>query len=275
MRSRNSRPEERELSFESSFSAYGVNIGFQADLKEGLNSFEQFLPFGCKKSNPKKLDRIYSIFRDASGKFKLYADARKVDESDEVEEILLRFQSHSQLFIATHAHQKAFIHAGVVAVGGRAVLIPGRSYAGKTTLVAEFIKAGAIYYSDEYAVLDQLGRVHPYPKPLSLRDQTTGKQRDIAAERLGGRIGLSPLPVGVIIITRYKNGAGWQAQEAGSVEGIKALTLNSVSIRLSPESTLRSIARAVSGALVLKSKRGDARQLVEDVMSNFREWPQT
>ena len=274
MRSRSNKPEETEQFFQTTLSSYGVNIGFRAELKDGLSSFERFLPFGCKRSQAKKLDRIYSVSKEASGKFKLYADARKVSESYEIEDIFLRFQSHSQLFIAAHTHQKAFIHAGVVAIGAQAILIPGRSYAGKTTLVAEFIKAGAVYYSDEYAVLDQMGRVHPYPKPLSLRNKITGEQRDIAADRLGAQTGLAPLPVGVILITKYKNGAKWKAKEVGSCEGIKALAMNSVSIRRAPESALRSIARAASGSLVLKSQRGDARHLVKDVMSNFHEWIQ-
>ena len=271
MSSRSSRPEETGEFFQTTLSSYGVNIAFRVELKDGLSLFERFLPFGCKRSKAKKLDRIYSVFKDASGKFKLYADARKVNESHEIEDIFLGFQSHAQLFIAARTNQKAFIHAGVVAVGAQAILIPGRSYAGKTTLVAEFIKAGAIYYSDEYAVLDQMGRAHPYPKPLSLRDSGTGKQRDIEPERLGARTGVGPLPVGVILITKYKNGARWEAKEAGSAAAIKALTMNSVSIRRTPESTLRSIARAASGALVLKSYRGDARYLVRDVMNNFRE----
>jgi len=275
VRSRNGRLEKTEPFFQTTLSSYGVNIGFRAELKDELSLFERFLPFGCKRSKAKTLDRIYSVFKDANGKFKLYADARKVNESYEIKDIFLSFQSHSQLFIAAHTNQKAFIHAGVVAVGDQAILIPGRSYAGKTTLVAEFIKAGAVYYSDEYAVLDQSGKVHPYPKPLSLRNEITGKQRDIAAEGLGARTGSKPLRVGVILVTKYKNGAQWQAKEAGSGIGIKALAMNSVSIRRTPEPTLRSIARATSGALILKSDRGEARQLVKDVMSNFPEWLQS
>ncbi|HKQ78515.1 MAG TPA: hypothetical protein VJ810_32755 [Blastocatellia bacterium] len=271
MHSRRFRPDETEQFFQTTLSSYGVNIGFRVEWKDGLRSVERFLPFGCNRSEAKNLDIIYYVFKDASGKFKLYAGARKVDESYEIKDIFLRFQSHSQLFIATHAHQRAFIHAGVVAVGARAILMPGRSYAGKTTLVTEFIKAGAVYYSDEYAVLDQLGRVHPYPKPLSMRNKTTGMQRDVAAESLGARTGAEPLPVGVILVTKYKNGASWRAKEAGSGAGIIALTMNSVSIRQAPEPTLRSIARAASGALVLKSARGDAQDLVKDVMRDIRE----
>ncbi len=272
MGSRNQRSLESKQFSRTILSSYGVNICLQTELKDGLGTFERFLPFGCKRSTAKKPDRTYSIVKDASGKYKLYADGRNVDESREIEDIFLRFQSHSQLFIAAHTRHRSFVHAGVVAVGDRAILIPGRSYAGKTTLVAEFIKAGAVYYSDEYAVLDRLGRVHPYSKPLSLRNKTTGKQRDVSAESLGGRTGFDPLPVGIILVTKYKNGARWRAKESGSADGLKALIMNSVSIRQTPEPTLRSIARAASGALVLKGDRGNAHRVVKDVMSNVHGW---
>ena len=64
--------------------------------------------------------------------------------------------------VANYAPDRVFVHAGVVAWRGRALVLPGTSFAGKTTLVAELVRAGAIYYSDEYAVLDEQGRVHPY-----------------------------------------------------------------------------------------------------------------
>ena len=64
-----------------------------------------------------------------------------------------------------------FVHAGVVAVDGRALLLPGGSFTGKTTLVAALLRAGAQYGSDEYAVLDEAGLVLPaYPRPLSIRN---------------------------------------------------------------------------------------------------------
>jgi hypothetical protein len=260
--------------FQTTLSSYGVHIGFRAEFRAAARSFERFFPYGSELSGEgageEMVDRRYSVSKDAGGKFKLYVNSRKVCESQKANDVLSRFQSHAQLFIAARSRQKAFIHAGVVAVDGRAILIPGYSHAGKSTLVAEFVKAGAIYYSDEYAVLDQAGKAHPYAKPLSIRSRVSGVQRDVAVEKLGGRAGLTPLPVGVILITKYKEGAEWRAKEAGSGEGIKALTLNSVSIRHSPEPTLRSIARAVSGALILKSERGNAHHLVRDVMGKLQ-----
>ena len=45
-------------------------------------------------------------------------------------------------------------------------------------------RAGALYYSDEYAPLDGEGFVHPYPKPLSLRKGGGHIDHDVAS--LGG-----------------------------------------------------------------------------------------
>ena len=40
-----------------------------------------------------------------------------------------------RLFVAAHARDRIFVHAGVVAREGRALVIPGESFSGKTTLV--------------------------------------------------------------------------------------------------------------------------------------------
>jgi hypothetical protein len=52
------------------------------------------------------------------------------------------------------------------------MVLPGKSFAGKTTLVAALVRAGAEYWSDEYAVLDANGDVHPYAG--CWRDQVAG-----------------------------------------------------------------------------------------------------
>ena len=53
------------------------------------------------------------------------------------------------------------------------------------TLVAELVKAGCGYLSDEYAVLDSHGACHAYPRRLSLR--MAGRIETRTAEELGGR----------------------------------------------------------------------------------------
>lgn len=63
----------------------------------------------------------------------------------------------------------AHVHAASVSLGGRAVVIPGRSGAGKTTLALALALAGWTYLSDEVAAIGPGGDVvHPYPRPLAL-----------------------------------------------------------------------------------------------------------
>ena len=96
----------------------------------------------------------------------------------------------------------AVVHGGVVAHEGRAILLPGPTHAGKSTLVAELVRQGAPYFSDEYALIDADGRVHPYPRPLLLRDGSGYDQPRLATE-LGGTVAHEPLPAGLIVGVRH------------------------------------------------------------------------
>jgi HprK-related kinase A len=62
------------------------------------------------------------------------------------------------------------IHAGAVAYGGSAILMPGASGAGKSTLVAALALAGFRYLSDELAVVDGAALAAlPFLRPLCLK----------------------------------------------------------------------------------------------------------
>jgi hypothetical protein len=257
------------LPFQAAVTSYGVNLCLRASRASLLALFEACWPYGCHKTKEPRFDRIYSIVEAGDGGLKLYADSRKIAESHDAADLCQRFRAHAQLHIAATTDQRVFIHAGVVAFRKGAILIPGRSLAGKTTLVAEFIRAGAVYFSDEYAVLDAQGRVHPFPRPLSIRDRRTGKQGDVCVSSLGGQAGATSAPVKLILATKHKAGAVWRPTEAGAKEAVRALALNTVSIRRAPAAALQAIARVSSDALVLKSVRGEAKQVVGSVMEDY------
>lgn len=62
------------------------------------------------------------------------------------------------------------IHAGVVAHDNKAILLPGRSGGGKTTLIAGLLKNGFRYLTDEIGIIDpHTLRVYPFPKPLNMK----------------------------------------------------------------------------------------------------------
>jgi hypothetical protein len=151
------------------------------------------------------------------------------------------------------------------------LLIPGRSFAGKSTLVAELVRAGAAYYSDEYAVLDAAGRVYPFAKPLALRQTDLNKQTKYAAAELGGIAGVRPLPVGLIMVTEYRTGATWRPRRLSAGRGALALLANTVSARSYPDRALAVLHRVVARAPVLKGPRGEAKAVVESVLEYLDE----
>jgi hypothetical protein len=54
-----------------------------------------------------------------------------------------RVESWAQLTVATLAEDLVFIHAGVVGWRNRAIVMPGHSFSGKSTLVLALVEAGA------------------------------------------------------------------------------------------------------------------------------------
>src|SRR6185436_2383233 len=116
--------------------------------------------------------------------------------------------------VAARSTRLTFLHAVFGVCLDRAIVILARSRSGKTTLVAALIGAGASYLSDEFAVLDTRGRVHPFAKPLSIRGASgcDVHVRRPSAEQLGGRSAEAPLPVGLVVLAAHRPGAAWQPQ---------------------------------------------------------------
>ncbi len=169
-----------------------------------------------------------------------------------------RLEAEIRAHVALTAPDHVFVHAGAVAVDGRAIVIPGTSFSGKTTLVAELVRAGASYLSDEFAVLDADGRVHPYAKPLSIRPGSGPAQTDVPVEDLGGTAADGPAPVAVVAITSYVPGAGWTPARRGPADGALALLSHTVPAQSRPGAAIAATRRAAEGALVLEGPRGHA-----------------
>jgi hypothetical protein len=174
-----------------------------------------------------------------------------------LDEALQALETNLHFIVSLEAPTKLFIHAGVVAWKNRAILMPGPSFSGKSTLVSELVRAGATYYSDEYAVLDGRGRVHAYPRPLVKR---SGKPRNGIMRST--RKKLKPLPVGMVLVTRYKDGATWRPRPLTPAEAALELLANTVAARPRPQFAMETISKALRRARALKSKRGDAAQVV-------------
>jgi hypothetical protein len=257
------------------FDSYGLAIGIRTNIPSVLSQIEKCLPPAWTPSQSTSVQMLYSFLVEPSSspvrtrRNRVYALGERLTRTDDLPWALHLLEAHLQEFVAEHARDRVFVHAGVVGWNGRAIVIPGSSHSGKSTLVAALIRAGAVYYSDEFAVFDRDGRVHPYPRPLSLRERAGDVGTPFAPERFGATIGIGPLPVGLIVVTRYQAKSRWKPRRLSGGKAAMALFANALCARSRPEEAFAAVGSAAKDALAWNSVRGDAedtaRRLIHDL----------
>lgn len=261
-----------------SFVSYGVRVGIRVNEPRALERIRKLLPPGWKPANSEIVESLYSVYtggESSNAKVKryslLYGGLNRLLRTFDDEQIYATLESNLRLTVAEAARRRLFVHAGAVGWKGSAIIIPGNSFSGKTTLVAELVRRGATYYSDEYAVLDKQGRLHPFHKPLSIRENGTAEQTNYTVEALGGKAGKKPLNVGMVIVSQYKEGARWRPQVLTAGQGALEILAHTISARRQPEVALSTLHQVASRAMVLKSKRGESKQVVDNILKTLDE----
>ncbi|MBN1219227.1 MAG: hypothetical protein JXM69_09895 [Anaerolineae bacterium] len=245
-----------------------MRFGLRSNDPAALEQATPHLPLGWQRAPTGEVDILYSLRLAPTSQRKgqrnyhlLYCGSALLARSLELPPLLTTLEQHAELLTAFRASDCLFVHAGVVGWQGRAILIPGRSMTGKTTLVKALIEAGAAYYSDEFAVLDKEGFVRPYSRPLSIRGHNGQPIRKTPVESLGGQTGVEPLPVGLVVVTDYQPEAAWRPRQLTPGQALLALMDNTVAARGNPAHSMPILKQVVTGAIALKSKRGEAREV--------------
>jgi hypothetical protein len=257
--------------------AHGVHVGLRTDVPGALDDFYPRLPPGWKPSDRNQVRRLYSLRVGGEGKRRghrryhvLYMNASRLERGLDLEYILDRLEADVQLYVAERARRRIFVHAGVVGWRGRALVLPGRTLTGKSTLVAELLRLGATYYSDEFAVLDARGRVHPFPRPLSFRGpDPNDRPTRHAAEALGAEVGSKPLPVGLLAFTRFRAGARFRPRALTPGKALISVLENTVPARRRPKASVAALRQVVEVAPAIKGVRGDARDAARALLARM------
>jgi hypothetical protein len=269
--------------FERHFVAYGVRIGLRVDCRALLDSFEEdpkrmHLPFGWHPVEDHEPDAPVSVRYEllsgasagASPSYRLYAGINLVADVRRLTDVGCALAAHAERFVAERAPDHLFVHAGVIGWESRAIVMPGSSFAGKTTLVQAWLEAGATYYSDEFAVLDRAGRVHPFARPLVVREGSTALTRRVPVAALGAETGTTPLPLGLVVVTSYRVGACWRPRRLTAARTLLALMRHTVAARGNPEHSMPILKQAVSSGIAFAGSRGEARPLVSALLRHVR-----
>jgi hypothetical protein len=251
---------------ELGFIAFGVRCALSVNPADLLRHAEALLPPGWLRCAPAPDDLRFSLSA-TGGTYRVKAAGPAVATTD-LDVALKALDAQIRAYVALRAPRHIFIHAAVVAAHGQAIVIPGPSFSGKTTLALALLEAGATYYSDEFAVLDQDGLVHPYAKPLSIRADGAPNGSDLPPHTLGISTGGVRLSVGLIAVTRYRPNARWQPSEATPGAGALALLANAVAGRERPDQALATIVKAAAHAQVLEGDRGDAGEAAHAILGS-------
>lgn len=168
------------------------------------------------------------------------------------------------LSIASHATDELFVHAGVVGLGGHAILLPGRSWAGKSTLVHALVQAGASYLSDEYARVTPDGRIAPYPRPIQLR---TGGGRELVDPHTIGKVAQGLHRPALVVLTHHHENAKFDPVAVPPAQAALELFNNIVVAQGSPALATRAAAQVARAAVTVRSSRGEAADAASAILT--------
>lgn len=214
------------------------------------------------------VDHHFELTRTKGGTYRLIQNDERLASGRSRRKFFKFFDSIIRAAVAEYAVDRVFLHAGVVGWKGKAIVIPGDSFKGKSTLVAELVRNGAAYYSDEYAVFDENGLVHPFHRPLAMRTDD-GKYRayELTVDELGGTYGKGPIPVGMVLLTEYAPNNRWSPKFLSSGQGVLEMIPFTFSIRQRPDFAFQVLNNVARRAIITSSRRGTAEDFAKTLLN--------
>ena len=236
---------------------FGVRIAIRLDDPSIVGRITACLPPQWCLCSPAKIDRVYRVTRTENGpSWTLFGDDILLGQIVNLDTLCLRFQDDLERFVAVHARTHAIVHASVVGWEGRAIVVPGGTVSGKTSLVAGLIELGAEYYSDEYALIDVRGRAWPFPRARST-DTSSVESEARHLEDSVASVGRRPLPIGWIVIAAHRSEEPSYSHELTRNQAVLTLLSNAPAAPTQPAFLMRTLRTAVRDAIVVPAPRVD------------------
>jgi hypothetical protein len=253
--------------------AFGCNIQAAASCPEAYVILERYIFPTLPRSagSIDKPDLILHITRVAD-RFQLSANNVIVASANRPISLVPEIIRVLDETVIQHLTTLHAVHAGVVLWGGRALLLPGVTHAGKSSLVAELLHRGATYFSDEYALIDSEGRVHPYPRPLLLRNGNP-EQVPVLPEECHASIGNTAAPLACILSLEYKPESTWSVTAVSQSEGLLILLRNTPHVLAETPDMVASFLQAVKGAVCYVGYRPGAAETVDHILQILKAAP--
>lgn len=224
------------------------------------------LPPGARPCPVNDASESFGILSEGDGTYRFERGNSPVSRRVDLAFAVSFFERELQKFVGLNASEMIFVHAGVVVHDGRALVLPGLSFSGKTTLVSALVEAGTRYYSQEFAVIDRAGLVYRFATPLpAARSQfdATG----VESSRPGGSGNAQPVPIGAVIFTEYAAGAEWRPRPLSLGQGVLAMLHHALVLPDRAGEAMRLLSRAMQDAVLLDGTRGEASEFVSALLA--------
>jgi len=171
--------------------------------------------------------------------------------------------------VAERLESLVAVHAAVIRADDVVVLIPGPSYAGKTSLCVAALDAGYDVLSDEYALVDTAtGMVTGWPRRLRVRTPSGG------AERVGDAVDHDPMAVDLIAEVTFSTDVDvLSVDELSAGETTLALLGNTLCASSRPEFAFAATLALGRGVAGVTGQRGEAAEALAALVDLARNPP--
>jgi hypothetical protein len=249
------------------------SLSVASDCPETLGVVRRYLlPWLPRVPAPRQdVDLRFMLTRNSAAggfpeKFQVRLNDRVIAESEALPYLFTLLQQAVDECMIGNLHRETAVHAGVVAYHGKAIVLSGPSGAGKSRLVQELLRQGAEYCSDEYAILDALGNVRPYPRALMIRKDGE-EQHPVLASDFGAKVRTEPAPVALILFLRYQPDApGLDMAPLDRSEALIRLLQNTPQVLAEKPDVIEPLTAAVSRAVSFAGVRCDAAETAAEIL---------
>jgi hypothetical protein len=255
------------------YAAFGVSWELQSDDVSAYHLLLDRLPPGAAPCTGKTAERAYVLrtvpatMTESGVSYLLRADGRPLVRSSEALDIADAFENDLKWLVSERSPRRVFLRAGVVGWRDRAIVIPGGSGTGKSTLVRALVALGATYFSDDYAVLEG-NLVQPYPARQP-NFPSPGNALSYWLDEFATSRVAKPVPVGLVLFAPYQPGAVFKPKLISRGKALLGMFKHAVAARRNPEQVLRALETVSRRCNALEGVRGDARSVATYLLDHL------
>jgi hypothetical protein len=247
------------------YEVYGTRVSVRVPRPELVPRVIDQFPVDATPCEARPGDPQFDLDSGDDGRYAVVLNGRVLNPPQSLEGALGGLRRELFFHSVDHAHDRLVVSAAAVGHKGRAILLPGPSMVGKTTLAVALVRAGAVYYADDWTLLDREGLVHPLPTRLYIKNK-----EKVSVESLGGVPGERPIKVGLIASIAFRPGARWDPGRLTEAEGMMLLLRSAYGMD-QPRFAMEAARRATSEAVVIESERDDASEAASRLLEIISE----